>query len=106
MHSARKRANCWEVMMCGREPGGARVDVSGVCPAAAEKRLDGVNHGKNGGRACWGVPDTHCLESLSQKFGRCLDCPFFQQVEQEEDRHFVVMKRILQRLGTPARKSR
>jgi hypothetical protein len=95
--------NCWEVMNCGRQPGGGGVESLGLCPAATEARLDGLNQGKNGGRVCWGVPDTHCIERLSAKFDQCLRCPFFQRVEREEDRHFVVMREILQRLGSGTR---
>jgi hypothetical protein len=92
------KRNCWEVMKCGREPGGSRAESLGVCPAATEMRLDGVNHGENGGRACWGVPNTHCVGSLTAKFSQCLECPFFLRVEREENRGFVVMGEILRRL--------
>ncbi len=103
-----RRANCWEIMGCGRDPGGGRTEQEGVCPAAAESRLDTVNRGLNGGRACWGVPGTGCVERMgsvprsgSQKFTRCLECPFFQQVEREEGRNFQVMRVILERLRGP-----
>lgn len=97
-----RRRNCWEVMKCGREPGGPRVEGLGVCPAATETRLDGVNHGENGGRACWAVPNTHCIESLTAKFSQCLECPFFVRVEREEGRDFVVMRGVLRRLRQAA----
>ena len=88
-------------MLCGREPGGAKVSQYGVCPATNETRLDGINGGVNGGRACWGIPGTHCLDYLrpTEKFGRCLECRFFQLVEREEARNFEVMRKILKRLG-------
>ncbi len=50
--------NCWEFTGCGREPGGDRADDLGVCPAAADRRFDGINGGKNGGRTCWVVAGT------------------------------------------------
>jgi hypothetical protein len=73
-----KKSNCWEVIRCGREPGGANENNLGVCPVSTEARLDGVNHGKNGGRACWGVPRSHETGILTellnggQKLTHCL----------------------------------
>ena len=96
----RNKLNCWEYMECGREPGGEATVEEGVCPAALEARLDGVNSGQCGGRACWGVPDTYCMESLTAKFTRCLDCPFFQLVEREQASAFTVMGKIVERLST------
>lgn len=97
------RLNCWQVMKCGREPGGARVAELSVCPAAEETRLDGINRGENGGRACWGVPGTDCARILfgGRKFSQCLDCEFFQRVEREEGGRFEVMRKILERLHNP-----
>jgi len=31
-----ERKNCWEVLKCGREPGGYRVSEAGVCPTYIE----------------------------------------------------------------------
>jgi len=45
--------NCWEVKKCGREFGGIKSQELGVCPASIQSKVDGINHGKNGGRACW-----------------------------------------------------
>ena len=101
MFRTRTRRNCWDVMGCGRQPGGVNAATGGVCPAAVESRLDGLNRGVCGGRACWGVPGTNCREAVgkaSSGFTRCLDCPFFQLVEREEGRHFEVMRAILARL--------
>lgn len=94
------KKNCWEATGCGREPGGARVAALGICPAAEETRLDGINHGVHGGRACWAVPGTDCLRTLGggDKFTQCLECPFFRRVEEEEGSSFVVMGPILDRL--------
>lgn len=80
--------NCWEVMACGREPGGAHVGDLGVCPAAAAAEFDGVNHGTNGGRFCWAVAGTFCGGSVQGSFTHkalnCMACPFYGQVVQEE----------------------
>ena len=87
-----KPKNCWEVIHCGREVGGANSTVLGVCPVATDHRLDGVNCGLNGGRACWTVPGTHinwgepatgALKAVS-----CLNCSFLRQVEKEEGDRF------------------
>jgi hypothetical protein len=32
-------------MKCGREPGGPNASESGVCPAATQTHLDGINGG-------------------------------------------------------------
>ncbi len=90
--------NCWEYMKCGREPGGEQCEDKGVCPAAIEERLDGLNGGVNGGRACWGVDDTDCLEKIDAEHTRCLDCPFFHLVEDEQRGDFQVMLEIWKRL--------
>ncbi|HEX7481344.1 MAG TPA: hypothetical protein VF331_26310 [Polyangiales bacterium] len=52
--------NCWEFKHCGREPGGKAEGALGECPAACAHELDGINHGRNGGRVCWGVAGTLC----------------------------------------------
>lgn len=84
--------NCWEVMDCGREPGGARVKELGVCPAAICKEADGIHGGKNGGRCCWAIAGTLCRGKLqgtfSQKESTCFECPFYKQVKIEEGPYF------------------
>ncbi len=85
--------NCWEFVNCGREPGGDRADDLGVCPAAADRRFDGLNDGINAGRVCWIVAGTenndrpHCI--LADRHHPCQECSFYQQVQQSA--------------GTPAR---
>jgi len=44
----KRRLNCWEVMICGREQGGVNIAEYGVCPAAADASFDGINSGKCG----------------------------------------------------------
>jgi len=90
--------NCWEVHHCGREVGGSRVGEVSVCPAATETRLDGINHGLNGGRACWAVEGTSCHETLGAKFIDCLQCDFLLQVQDEETREFQLMHQPRRRL--------
>ena len=86
--SQKRRLNCWEVMMCGREPGGKNIAEFGVCPAAADPSFDGINSGKCGGRICWAVAGTLCggctQGSFVDKRPSCLDCDFYQMVQDEE----------------------
>ncbi len=93
------KKNCWEFMACGREPGGKNADKLGVCPAAAETRLEGVHHGKNAGRTCWVVAGTLCggevQGTFAKKFCDCLKCPFFQLVQKEELPEFLTATDII-----------
>ena len=81
-------ANCWEVKLCGREPGGTNARALGVCPAATEFRLHGTNSGRWGGRACWVVAGTMCQGDVQGTFAGklegCNECGFRQRVVREE----------------------
>jgi len=65
---------------------------AGVCPAAKEKRLNGVHCGKNAGRACWAVAGTFAKGNIVGSFaGRhksCISCKFYQMVKVEEGKYF------------------
>lgn len=80
--------NCWEYKNCGREPGGAKANELGVCPAATAAEFAGTNSGKNAGRYCWKVAGTLCggvvQGSAAAKVGNCLKCEFLQAVRKEE----------------------
>ncbi len=95
------KMNCWEFNKCGREPGGEEKEL-GVCPATRETRLDGVNGGKNGGRACWVLTGTLCGDqvqgTLAKKLGDCMKCEFYQLVEAQEGADYEHTKSILVRL--------
>ena len=82
------KLNCWEVMMCGRERGGLKTAELGICPAAADASFDGINSGKCGGRICWAVAGTLCggcvQGSFADKRCSCLNCDFYQMVQEEE----------------------
>jgi hypothetical protein len=97
------KLNCWQSKKCGREPGGGRVGELGVCPSAVEVRLNGVNGGRNGGRACWAVTGTLCggkvQGTYATKLTNCLDCEFYALVAAEEGPVHVGAKGILARLG-------
>lgn len=96
--------NCWEYKNCGREPGGVKSDELGVCPAASETRIDGINSGINGGRACWPLAGTLCggkvQGSFATKLGNCMKCDFYQLVLQEEGASIKSSKYILNELNS------
>ena len=89
--------SCWEFMGCGREPGGAQVADMGLCPAATDTSVDGMNRGENAGRICWAVTGTLCGGEVQGTFARkqvsCLSCDFFKKVKEEEGTaNFLLMK--------------
>ena len=71
--------NCWEFKKCGRQPGGAKTQELGECPASTNVKADGMNSGKNGGRSCWAIAGTLCggkvqgsfVSSFSERTTRC-----------------------------------
>ncbi|MFW9808395.1 MAG: two-CW domain-containing protein [Candidatus Thorarchaeota archaeon] len=83
------KKNCWEIMNCGRIPGGDNADQLGVCLAATEESVDGINSGKNGGRICWAVAGTLCggkvQGEFASKMDNCIKCDFFHTVSKEEE---------------------
>ena len=95
--------NCWEYKNCGREPRGANSASLGICPATLEKRADGINHGKNGGRACWALTGTLCggkvQGTFATKLSNCLQCEFYKTVAAEEGIDFSTSKTIVKMLG-------
>lgn len=96
------KLNCWEIMDCGREPGGRNAEPLGVCPVSTESRLDGVHGGTNAGRACWIVARAYAEQEDHGPNARdveaCLNCRFFQLVCEEEEhkltRAIVLMDRL------------
>jgi hypothetical protein len=87
------KLNCWEFKKCGREPGGAKAEELGVCPAAVDDKYHGVNKGKNSGRVCWLVPGTLCDIKMKgkrlKKQWECSQCMVFQVIREEEGDNFV-----------------
>ncbi len=85
---AEVKRNCWEVLRCGREPGGAHAAEFDVCPAAVDHTYDGINSGKCAGRICWAVAGTLCdgcaHGSFIEKRPSCLNCDFYKTVQEEE----------------------
>lgn len=92
-----KKKNCWEIMGCSREEGGARSKEFGVCPAASDESSNGKNAGKNAGRICWAVAGTFCGDKVqgdfAQKTVSCMMCKVFKKVKSEEDpEDFILLK--------------
>jgi hypothetical protein len=96
------KQNCWEFKRCGRQPGGAKSVELGVCPAAIETRVNGMNAGRNGGRACWALAGTLCggkvQGAFATKLANCMACDFYQTVGREEGANHESAKSILAKL--------
>ena len=90
-----KIENCWEVMGCGRNPGGSTVGQLGVCPASQPGSYSGVNGGENGGRICWAVAGTFCngevVGECIAKGESCTECEFFQRVRRQAGASFELL---------------
>ncbi|HAJ57524.1 MAG TPA: hypothetical protein DCL35_07135 [Candidatus Omnitrophica bacterium] len=88
------KKNCWEIMLCGREPGGAHVGELGLCPAAKPfSYYDGKNEGKSGGRYCWRIAGTLCggktQGTYADKIKDCKKCEFYVMVREQEGEYFI-----------------
>ena len=96
------KLNCWEIKKCGREPDGKNVDKLGSCPAAIKEEANGINFGKNGGRACWALAGTFCDGTIQATFAKkivdCIHCSFYKQVLEEEGKDFVPSLEIHERI--------
>jgi len=83
-----EKRNCWEVMACGRHPGGDKVAALGECPVVRCFAAHGINSGINGGRACWAIAGTFCGGETQgifvDKMRQCATCFFFIMVREEE----------------------
>ena len=95
-----KKRNCWEVMNCGRQPGGENVAALGECPTASCLKADGINKGTNGGRACWAIAGTFSGKEIQGTFavreGGCAVCDFFHLAQKEEGAHLVPVYDIIE----------
>ena len=96
------KTNCWEYKQCGRQEGGTHAEDLGVCPAAAENRLNGIHGGMNAGRACWVVAGTLCQGSVqgsfANKYAGCNSCDFYREVKKNEYPAFKLAAVLLERL--------
>ena len=102
LESMENPLNCWEYMLCGREPGGTRVKEFGVCPAASDERFNGIHRGLNAGRACWVATGSYRKESsgciFAEATNNCRSCDFYKIVKGEEGEHIrptIILQKIL-----------
>ena len=88
-YMAGEKKNCWEYMNCGRGPDGRNSEELGVCHAATAAVYNGINDGINGGRFCWLAVGTLSFAPITGSFAAriptCLECPFFKEVQQQEE---------------------
>ncbi|MCI5137283.1 MAG: hypothetical protein D3922_02440 [Candidatus Electrothrix sp. AR1] len=86
-----KKLNCWEFKKCGREPGGRNVSQYGVCSIPVAIDRDGINGGKNGGRACWMWRELACIKIMQkcsvQEIRECRECDFYLSVKKSRSPH-------------------
>ncbi len=98
------KLNCWQFKKCGREPGGGNARQLGVCPACTDLRVNGINGGSCGGRACWAVAGTLCggkvQGSFAMKLVNCLACEFYKQVAREEGPDASPIREVMSRLAS------
>ena len=63
--------NCWEFQKCGREKGGTKEIVFGICPAYPDN-----------GRKCARVAGTLCGDKVQGVFAErlfsCMECDFYK----------------------------
>ncbi|MFC1592727.1 two-CW domain-containing protein [Candidatus Omnitrophota bacterium] len=97
------RENCWEVMKCGRESGGAKANELGVCSATLNTTADGIHGGKNGGRVCWAITGTLCEGKVqgifADKLHNCKTCKFYEIVSKDEGENFLGPADIIRKLS-------
>ena len=85
-----KKKNCWEFIECGREPAGKKIKQLGVCPVTIAEEFDGLNHGQAAGRICWTIEGSLSTGTTGMKLLKCLECSFFEEVQRQEGRFFVL----------------
>lgn len=96
------KQNCWEFKSCKRAPSQGKIEDPGICPAATNKIVDGLNDGKCGGRCCWAIAGTFCGDKVQGTFAmkqrNCLKCTFFKNVIREQGANYTNTKSILDSL--------
>ncbi len=93
------KKNCWEYKGCKRGPG---APADRICPAATNRRLDGMHGGHNAGRCCWVVAGTYCegevQGSFATKYSSCSECDFYALMKEEEASKFNLAPLLLAKL--------
>ncbi len=89
-------------MECRKETenGDCFFSEDGTCPASTELYMNGVNDGKNAGRACWAIAGTLCNDEIqgdaTSKIKACLECKFYKRVKEEEGQGFVTGSELME----------
>ncbi|MBN2416229.1 hypothetical protein JXO52_10325 [bacterium] len=90
-----RHRNCWEVKNCPYSWNGSDPVSRAHCPASIPGKLDGLNNGTYGGRACWAVRGTLCggevQGDIVEKLSSCLECDFLMQVYEEEGKNIILI---------------
>ena len=88
--------NCWEFKKCGREVGGKKVKLLGVCPAATFESADGFCGGENGGRSCAYITGTFCAGTVNGNFQdkakNCVKCDFYKMLKKDNPFESTVLQ--------------
>jgi len=85
------KLNCWEYKQCGLQEGGKNAEKQGVCPASIVNPEEGINGGTHGGRLCWTLNNTKCMNKTEEGLSSCMNCDFYKLVRQEEGYQFVLV---------------
>lgn len=92
-----KKLNCWEFKKCGREPGGRNIAQYGICSIPVAVDSDGMNDGKNGGRACWLWRESACGDIMRkcsvEEIRECRECDFYKSVSETHDNSIACERR-------------
>ncbi|MFW9968913.1 MAG: two-CW domain-containing protein [Candidatus Odinarchaeota archaeon] len=90
------KVNCWEVMNCGWQF--ENKDKIEMCPVIVNSKYNGINGGKNAGRACWMIAGTLCggkvQGTYAQKYKNCITCEFYNRVKKEENLDFKMLIKL------------
>ena len=96
------KINCWDFQGCDKHITSEHENELRSCPAFLETQLNGINGGKNGGRACWVIPDTLCFvrirRTLIPKHLSCMLCNFKKNVLKEEKSDLTISDSFLNML--------
>jgi hypothetical protein len=104
------KMNCWEYMASGRHWDGNGKEGCSQCPVPQMTNYDGINGGRNGGRACWIITGTLCDRDVqltfAHKLATCLRCDFYLWVKEEEGNNLCLPIDIIEHIFNEKRRTR
>jgi hypothetical protein len=77
---------CWEFKHCGREKGGVKSKIEGVCPAYP-------SHGKHCARVVGTMCNGEVIGTFAKKIDDCLECDFYQSEHYDNNFDGVIIKK-------------